>query len=85
MIVAGWAGYRRDGVVVGWLLAYAPLLGFFAARSFFDGSDTLRAEIAYFLRGDGLAYFAVLAIVIGLPAFVVGSVLQYGWRRLRRQ
>lgn len=81
ILVAGWAGYRRDGVVVGWLLAYASLLGYHAFRSFVDGSDTLPEKFAYFVRPDGLAYLAVAGVLIGLPAFLVGYGLRLATRR----
>jgi len=77
LAAAAVAGYARVGLVVGWLGAYAPLLGFNANHAFVGLSSRTRTEqLAYFLELDGLAFYAVVALVFGTAAFAAGYVLR---------
>lgn len=80
VVVAGWTGYRRDGLLTGWLFAYASLLGYHASRSVAANSTSLSDGLTYFVRIDGLSYLAVAGIVVGLPAFLAGYGIQRGLR-----
>ncbi|WP_121820213.1 hypothetical protein [Halostella salina] len=77
LAAAAVAGYARVGLAVGWLGAYAPLLGFNADHAFMGLSSRTRVEqLAYFLEPDGLAFYAVVALVFGTVAFAAGYVLR---------
>jgi len=78
------AGYVRVGLVAAWLGAYAPLLGFNAHHAFVGLSSRTRVEqLAYFLELDGLAFYAVVALVFGAAAFAAGYALRTGVAVLR--
>ena len=72
-LAAATVGYDRGGLAFGWLVAYAPLLGYEADRAFLGPSSRPIADrIAYFVEPDGLAFLAVTALVVGTVAFVGG-------------
>lgn len=74
---AALAGYARAGLVAAWLGVYAPLLGYAADHAFLGlSSRTFQEQLAYFLEPDGLAFYAVVALVFGTAAFAAGYVLR---------
>ena len=84
LAAAAAAGYARVGLVAAWLGAYPPLLGFNAHHAFVGLPSRTRAEqLAYFLELDGLAFYAVVALVFGTAAFAAGYVLRTGVAVLR--
>lgn len=79
MLVACWVGYRNGGLVIGWVVTYASLLGYRADHAFIGISRRpLLYRISYFFRLDGLAAFAVEGVILGSLAFVVGYLLRLG-------
>lgn len=84
VLAACWVGYRRDGLVVAWAVAYAALLGYLADRAFLGLSRRSFAErLAYFLSPDGLAVLGVEAVLLGSLAFVAGYLLRWGVEAVR--
>jgi hypothetical protein len=84
LVAAAWAGVRRAGLAVAWLLAFAPFLGFRADWAFFGlASRPLAGQTAYLLQPEGLAVNAGFALVLGTVGFVAGRFLQWGLARLR--
>lgn len=72
-LAAATVGYVRGGLAFGWLVAYAPLLGHEADHAFLElSSRSLADRFAYFVEPDGLAFLAVIALVVGTGAFVAG-------------
>ncbi|MFC4549205.1 MULTISPECIES: hypothetical protein [Halorussus] len=85
MVAAGAAGYSQNGVALAWLFTYASLLGFDADHVFLGLSGrSLGSRLAAFLQPDGLAFFAVLALVLGTLAFGFGSLARLGVEFARR-
>ncbi len=79
MLVSCWVGYRNGGLVIGWVVTYASLLGYHADHAFIGISRRpLPYRISYFLRPDGLAALAVEGVILGSLAFVVGYLLRLG-------
>ena len=77
-------GYRRAGLVLAWLVAYAPLLGYRADHAFLGlPRRTFREQLAYFLRPDGLAFLGVEALVLETVAFIAGAFVNWGFKVLR--
>ena len=73
LTAAGVVGYSRGGLAFGWLVAYAPLLGFHADSALLELSHrSVEYRLGYFFRLDGLAYFAVEGVLIGTLAFAAG-------------
>lgn len=76
---AAWVGYRRSGLALAWLVAYAALLGYNADHSFLGLSGRSFAERAgAFLRLDGLVFLGVEALVLGTLGFLGGMVCARG-------
>lgn len=72
-LAAGVVGYARGGVAFGWLVAYAPLLGYHADHAFLGlPHRSVAYRLGYFFRLDGLAYLAVAGVLIGTLAFAAG-------------
>jgi hypothetical protein len=72
-VSAATIGYDRGGLAFGWLVAYAPLLGYHADHAFLGLSNrSLVDRLAYFVEPDGLAFLAVVALVVGTAAFAAG-------------
>lgn len=68
-------GYLGAGLLVAVASVYGAVLGYHADHAFLGLSSKSRLEqLAYFLELDGLAYFAVIALVIGTIGFVLGSL-----------
>ncbi|NHN46408.1 hypothetical protein G9464_02175 [Halostella sp. JP-L12] len=77
-LAAAAIGYDHGGLAFGWLIAYAPLLGFHADHAFLGLSSRPAVDrLAYFTRLDGLAFLAVIALVIGTGAFVAGALARW--------
>ena len=73
VLAAATIGYDRGGLAFGWLVAYAPLLGYNADHAFLGLSNrSLADRLAYFVEPDGLAFLAAIALVVGTVAFVAG-------------
>ena len=71
-------GYRRGGLALAWLTAYAPLLGFDAEWAFLGlSSHTLSGKLAFLLDPVGLAVHVVAAVVFGTLGFAVGYLARY--------
>ena len=86
MLAALWVGYRRDGLVFGWVVTYMSLLGSHADHAFLGISHrSIEHRIAYFLRPDGLVALAVEGIILGTLAFGFGYLLRSGIRIVRRR
>jgi len=78
MIAAGWVGYRGEGLVVGWALAYSAFLGWHADWALFEISRRpLSARLAYFIRPDGLVVLGIEALVLGTAAVAAGTVARW--------
>lgn len=73
VIAAALVGYQQNGLIFGWLAAYAPLLGSSADHYLLGlSSRSLGYRIAAFLSPDGLAFLGVEAVVLGTLAWAVG-------------
>ncbi len=84
LIVAFWVGYRREGLLLGWVLTYTALLGFNADHAFLGlSSVSLSYRLSYFVRLSDLALFAVEAVVLGTLGCVVGHLLRWAINDLR--
>lgn len=70
-------GSLRGGLLSGWLVTYAPLLGYRADHAFFGLSGrSVSEQFSYFVELDGLAVLAVEAVVLG--ALALGEVARLG-------
>jgi len=77
LVAGGVAAYLRGGLVFAWCVAIAALLGAHADHALFGlSSRPLAGRIRYFLRPDGLTFFAVEGLLIGTVAFLAGSSLR---------
>lgn len=84
MVAGCWIGYARRGLLFAWLVTYTSLLGYHADHAFFGLSGrAFGDQVAYFVRSDGLAFLAVEGLVLGTLAFVLGSVVRWGFDALR--
>jgi len=74
LAAAGVLAVRRRGLVLSWLAAYGALLGSAADHYLLGLSGrTLPDRLAALLQFDGLAYLAVLALVLGTVGWLAGS------------
>ena len=80
MSVGCWAGYSKSGLLIAWLLAYTPMLGFHAESALIGPTgQSLGEQLAYLVRSDILVVLGIQAIVFGTVAFVIGFLLQEGF------
>ncbi len=79
MLAAAWVGYHRLGLVFGWLVTYASLLGYAAESAMFEiSSRPFLDRVAAFLRPDGLIFLGVEALFLATVAFTVGYLGRRG-------
>ncbi|MFC5368302.1 hypothetical protein [Salinirubrum litoreum] len=83
LLAAGWAGYAREGLLGGWLLAVATLLGWQAEWATEISARPLVERIAYVVEPTGLAVLAVLGAILAVLGFSVGAVGRWSVERLR--
>jgi hypothetical protein len=69
-------GYCRGGVVAAWAVTVSSLLGYHVSRAV--SGDTVGDRAAALLRPDALGYFAVVAVLVMIVPFVLGSALRRG-------
>jgi hypothetical protein len=75
LVISLVVGYLGEGVLVAVASVYGAVLGYHADHAFLGLSSHSRFEqLAYFLELDGLAYFGLIALVIGAIGFVLGSL-----------
>lgn len=81
-LVAGFGvGYLRGGLLFSWGVGVAALLGAHANHALVGLSGRPLAErLGYFLRLDGLTFYAVEGFLIGTIAFLAGSGLRVAVR-----
>lgn len=74
------------GLLHSWLVGYASLLGYSADHYFLGLSGrSLPERAAAFLGPDGLAFLAVLALVLGTAAWPVGALARWLVDSVRRR
>lgn len=79
IVGAAWVGYRRRGLAVAWLVAYAALLGYSADHSFLGLSGRSLSERATaFLQPDGLVFLGIEGLVFGTLGFLAGTLCNRG-------
>lgn len=79
MFAAAVVGYARGGILIGWLVAYASLLGYSAQRSIFGYSNATVGEmLGYFLDPEGLLVLGLEGLALGVVAVAVGSACRVG-------
>lgn len=84
-LIAGcWVSYTQRGLVFACVVVYASLLGVHAHRTVSQVSgqgfiDPLVSLVSL----DDLVFFAVEAIVLGLLAFVLGSLARWGFHAVQ--
>lgn len=87
MVAAAWVGYHRLGLVFGWVVTYASLLGYAAESAMLEISARPFVDrVAAFLRPDGLLFLGVEALVLASIAVTVGYLGRLGieaWRARR--
>lgn len=84
MLAGAWVGYRRRGLVFGWLVAYTSLLGYRADHAFLGiAHRPIGHRFAYFFQPEGLVVFAVEGIVLGTLAFGLGYSVRAGLKVAR--
>lgn len=72
-------GYRDNGLVVSWVVAYGPLLGYNADHSFLGLSGRSFLErTAAFVTPDGLVFLGIEAVILGTLGFLFGVVCRLG-------
>jgi hypothetical protein len=83
-LVAGClVGYLRGGLVYAWSVGVAALFGAHADHALLGLADRpLAARLGYFLRLDGLTFYAVEGVLVGTIAFLVGSGIRQAARFL---
>jgi hypothetical protein len=73
LVVAGLLGVRKSGLVLGLSTTYGALLGFKAYHAFFGlPKRAFGEQIAYFVRPDGVVFYAVEAVIIGGIFYTLG-------------
>lgn len=78
VIAAVALGYWQNGLAFGWLAVYGPLLGSHADHAFLGIPHRTRLyQIGYFVRPDGLVFFAVEAAIIGTLGWTIGWGLRW--------
>lgn len=84
MVAACWVGYRREGLVFGWVVTYSSLLGWHAEWALYEISRRpLIERIASFVQPDGLAFLAVEGMVLGTLAFTLGALVRWAVNSFR--
>jgi hypothetical protein len=83
LAAACWAGYARQGLLAGWLLTVATLLGWQAEWATGISARPLVDRIAYVLEPAGLAYLAVLGAILAVVGFSVGAAARWSVETLR--
>ena len=79
-----WAGYSKSGLLLAWLLAYTPMLGFHAESALLGPTgQSLGEQLAYLVRSDILVVLGTQAIIFGTVAFVIEFLLQEGFNLFR--
>jgi hypothetical protein len=79
VLAAVWVGYRRGGLALAWLVAFAPFLGFRADWAFLGLSGrSLVEQAAYAVDPEGVAVNALFALVLGTLGFGAGWLLRWG-------
>jgi len=74
LVAAGVLASRRRGLVLAWLAVYGALLGSAVDHYLFGLSGrTLAERLVALLQLDGLAYLAVLTLLLGTVGWTVGT------------
>ncbi|MFC6835975.1 hypothetical protein [Halomarina ordinaria] len=78
VVAAAVAGYRRAGLVVGWLAAFAPLFAFNAEWGLLGLSGhTIPGRLAFVFDPVTLSVLAVAAVVAGTAGYFAGEFLRW--------
>ncbi|MCU4800687.1 hypothetical protein OB920_09925 [Halobacteria archaeon HArc-gm2] len=73
MIASALVGYQQNGLLFGWLAAYAPLLGASADHYLLGLASRPPVErLVAFLSPDGLVFLGVAAAVLGSLSWTAG-------------
>jgi len=83
LVAAFWAGYRRTGLLSGWVLAYLSFLGWRAEWATDISPRPFVDRIAYVVRPDGLLVLAVFGILVAIAGFVAGALARRAVDALR--
>jgi hypothetical protein len=80
-LVAGALAALGRGLVVAWVTLYGALLGYAADHYLLSlPGRSLSSRVGAFLEPDGLVALAVLAVLVGTVAWLVGGLARLGVR-----
>lgn len=71
---AFWTGYRRVGILFGWILTYLTFLGWLAERATEISPRPLIGRIAFIIQPDGLAALAIIGVIVVIVGFSAGTL-----------
>lgn len=84
MIASSWAGYCKSGLLVAWLVAYTPLLGFHTEDAFLGSrGQSVGEQLMHLIQPTALVVLGIEAIIFGTVAFVIGFLLREGFDSVR--
>lgn len=75
-VAAFWAGYSRNGLIVGWGLAYFSFLGWQAEWATDISPRPLIDRVASIFQLDGLLALAIIGIVVAVIGFTAGTLAE---------
>jgi len=80
---AFWTGYRRFGLLSGWVLTYVTFLGWRTEWATGISPRPLIERIAYVFRPDGLVALAIIGVGVAVIGFTAGTIVRKGINTLR--
>lgn len=83
ILTAFWVGYSRNGLLPGWALTSATLLGWHTEWATNISPRPLVDRIAYVVQPSGLAYLAVVGLILSVFGFSAGAIVRWSVETLR--
>lgn len=80
---AFWTGYRRTGLLSGWVLAYLSFLGWRTEWATDISPRPFVERVAYVVRPDGLVVLASIGLGVAIIGFTAGALVRRGIDALR--